>query len=1471
MGGGPDPETPSKSILKLNKGELINRIIQLQVESGLTPDDREHLGKQAKDDLVWTCLKLQRGEELAQGDPAPPQTDMAAMIQGLATTSAKATNEANARVDAVLQQMQEERRAADDRMREERRAADDRLARVLEQLAGRETAAPAPVREAATGGTTGQTARPTAKAPPTLEKDVTFKKFIQWRKTWDNYTTVIKLEDQTPEQQVATFRSFCSPELLDKMVHAMSIPDDTRMRLTEILETVEKYLKERRNLALDRLRLVNRKQQEGEAFEDFYVALCVAAGDADLRNMDYDAWMATLITVGISEDETRQKLLAKTPTPKLEETLTLCRNEEKGRLGQGDLKDPKAVIASTGGKSSSGGGKARGRSQSRNRIPTDQKGEKCGQCGWSHKKGECKAKGQACHSCGKKNHFSSVCRSKQVENKTQKQEAVTIAATMARKDMLPVNIYAHKTEGHLACAFAIPDTGAEGTVAGLQLLKDLDIKPNQLKRDSRRTVVGIDGSDLRPMGTLQVDLRLQGRQTTEKITFCHGIEKFYLSREACKRLGIVPPYFPRPMPLEQRAAAVKFPANPTKKEVAKIRAELLEEFSDVFDSSEQLRTMTGAPMRIELKEDAVPFAVHGARPIPYAWRDEVKQMIDDNVAKGIWEPVGDRPTEWCHPLVVVPKPNGRLRICVDLKKLNDQVKRPVHPMKTPREAVAGIPSKARYFSTMDAAHGYWQLELDKESRDLTCFMSPWGRYIHCRSPMGFVASGDGYNLRGDQALAGVCGVEKVVDDILAASESFLEHIQTVRTVLERCRDFGITLNPQKFVFAEEEVSFVGYKISRDGIAADPEKIEAIQKFPEPTNRSELRSFMGVVNQLGQFSDKISGAAGPLRELLKTKNEFLWQPIHTQAMKLVQEALTTTPILAPFDPKAETVLETDASRKKGFGYALLQKQDGRWRLIQCGSRFLTNTETRYAMVELECLAIVYATKKCRLFLAGLPNYTVVTDHRPLLPILNDYTLDRVENTRLLRYKTALSGYQFKVVWRKGQDHAIPDALSRAPVRDPGEEEDLETEAAAMRQTVIRVAVATAHEEEDERLADPAVEKLRLAAKADEDYVALVKAIEEGNETEKTLPFKKILAELTTEDGLILFGHRLVVPKACRKEILERLHDSHQGIERTKRRARQTVYWPGLTSDITNLVEGCTRCQERLPSQPQEPLKEPVRPRRAFESVSADLFSYGGREYMVYVDGLSGYPYVKEWNKSPNASDVMKEMRRYFTDMGVPVELKTDGGPQFRAKEFQDFLGSWGVKSTMSTPHYPQSNGHAESVVKAMKNLVAKATGGKTEDEAFLRGLLEFRNTPRADGRSPNQIVFGHPTRSMVPAHKTSLEKEELVNQRTEELREKRKEHYDQRAHALPDLKVGDTVRLQDPIHKRWKEQGHITETGPNRDYKVELPNGKIRWRNRRFLRLVKTDPRPDGNKKKDDDFTGPRRSERVRKKTVRFAQ
>jgi len=370
-----------------------------------------------------------------------------------------------------------------------------------------------------------------------------------------------------------------------------------------------------------------------------------------------------------------------------------------------------------------------------------------------------------------------------------------------------------------------------------------------------------------------------------------------------------------------------------------------------------------------------------------------------------------------------------VRITVDLSHLNSQVSRPTHPSPTPFDAVRVTPSW--YFTKADALCGYWQLELAEEDQHLTTFITPYGRYKHRRGPMGFSATGDAYCHQGDIALQGMQRCVKVVDDILLYDDDFKTHIQQVDQMLRRCRKNGITLNRDKFVIAAPSVSFCGYTISNKGIEADQDRVSAIRDFPTPANVTDLRSFMGLVNQLSELTPSIAATAQTLRPLLSPKRTFIWTADHDEAFRRVKEALSQPPVLAHFDLSLPIVLQTDASRLYGIGYALLQDYgQGRLCLVQCGSRFLTDAETRYATIELEMLASVWATAKCKPYLIGVPNF-LMTDHRPLIPILNKYTLDTVENPRLQCLKgpyLTLPVYSCMASWETAPH-------SRCPVTSP----------------------------------------------------------------------------------------------------------------------------------------------------------------------------------------------------------------------------------------------------------------------------------------------------------------------------------------------------------------------------------------------------------------------------------------------------
>ena len=202
-------------------------------------------------------------------------------------------------------------------------------------------------------------------------------------------------------------------------------------------------------------------------------------------------------------------------------------------------------------------------------------------------------------------------------------------------------------------------------------------------------------------------------------------------------------------------------------------------------------------------------------------------------------------------------------------------------------------------------------------------------------------------------------------------------------------------------------------------------------------------------------------------------------------------------------------------------------------------------------------------------------------------------------------------------------------------------------------------------------------------------------------------------------------------------------------------------------------------------------------------------------------------------------MISTLRKFFVDAGVPVRIRTDGGPQFSSGKFRQFLKRWGVNHAISTPHYPQSNGHAEAAVKAMKSLVAKSTvSGNIDSDEFCEGHLEWLNTPKQHGLSPVEVLYGFPIRSIVPATLKSLSKtwkEQLENLDKSTSKERKEEYYNHHAEPLKSLRIGDKVRIQDPATKKWDRCGDIVGIGKNRDYHVCLPSGRVLWRNRRFVK------------------------------------
>ncbi len=1418
--------------------------------------------------------------------------------------------------------------AADERMAQQQREADDRFEKLLTtfQRLQQVPVGDRPVPDAPANPDPAVPAQQAPRGPRTfdysavsqLSQESTYRQFREWQESWTNNARVKQFDAFDRQTQVYSIVSAAGPHASKVLKTHLSIDLDAAETTADVvLQGLQTYYRDQRSVVVDRVAFRKCKQKQGETFDEFRFRLVDLAEDADLCEACRDTQIVTQVIYGLRNEKAKNELLQKREFPTLEDTVKLCRAFEVADRNQARLEGREIGRVSNYRRDKQQTQQREASSRGRSRSTDRDNSEKCRNCGRGvHKsRDDCPARDAECHGCKRKGHYTRVCRSKgQTSGNSSVSNSSTNSATAAKTEVksvicasvsdandededplcpletVTVEIRSANGSKRLGSVSATPDTGAAANIMSKAEYKRLGREPKRLRRPS--TVLNAyNGLAISLIGQDILTVRLGNKSTKRTFFITDEGRGVLLSRATSRALGLIPEEFPNQVVNNIQAVDAD---NASETDRSAVRAELLAEFADVFDDESQaLPPMRGEPVHIELKEDAKPFQVNGPRPIPLPLRHAAKGLIEDLQVRGVIAPVHE-PTDWLHPATFVPKKPGsdKLRLCVDLRKLNAFVKRPQHPVRTPKDCVSSVPPSARFFATFDAKMGYFQVPLDEESQLLTTFCTPWGRFKHLRATMGLTSAGDEYNRRTDAELSDIPRTEKIVDDILVYDSSWAAHVDHVRQFLTRCRRAGITLNPKKFKLGEDKVSFAGYIVGADGIRADPDKLKAVRGFPKPTNITDLRSFLGLCEQLAGFSAETASKMGPLRPLLKTKAEFIWCSEHDRAFEEVKQALTSPPVLALFDPRRPTRLETDASRTRGLSYALLQQDpDGNWRLIEAQSRFITETEARYAMIELELLAVRWAMRKAHTYLFGLPTFTLVVDHQPLLSILNRQTLDCIDNARLQRLKADLTAYQFVTVWKKGKDHRIPDALSRAPVSDPTPEDlDDEQELYGCVSMVARVhAAAIDHDLDEDRpvsndLADPILNELQTAAQADDEYKRLLDYLRSDT---RALPeglrhYGQATSEMSiTPEELILYRQRLLIPRSFRREVLKRLHAAHQGINRTLRRARQSVYWPGITNDVTSTVGSCEACQTHLPSLAKEPLLADALPTRVFQEVAADFFEIGNKHYLAVVDRLSGYPVIASFNVPPTAASTIDRLKQMFTTFGCPNRLFSDGGRQFTAQDTQDFLRRWGVSHRLSTAHYPQSNGLAESAVKALKTLLLK-TGGRYQSDEFNQGLLELRNAPRAGGKSPAEIVFGQPLRSLVPAHHSAFDKRWLAtmddyDKKVAQAQEKATADYNKTAHELRELAVNAPVRIQDPVSKLWDKTGIILSRGQHRNYRVRLPSGRCYWRNRRLLRpdnvpVLEEDPDNDdslpvGNQPVSetahDAPKTPRRSKRVR--------
>ena len=706
---------------------------------------------------------------------------------------------------------------------------------------------------------------------------------------------------------------------------------------------------------------------------------------------------------------------------------------------------------------------------------------------------------------------------------------------------------------------------------------------------------------------------------------------------------------------------------------------------------DELGKLHNKEVHIDLKDNFKP-RFYKARPVVYAIKPRLEEELDKLVRLGVYIPVSS--SQWAAPIVPVVKPDGSIRICGDYKlTVNKEATCDSYPLPTPDDIFATLHG-GKKFSKLDLAGAYQQLVLDEQSREILTINTHKGLFQPTRLQYGVHSATAIFQREMDQRLAHIPRTKARVDDVLTTGVDDASHLANLEEIFRTCRKYGLKLNLKKCMFMCDEVEFLGFKVNKEGVSLIPEKVEDILKAPEPTNLTQLKSFLGMLNYYHKYLPNISTKLEPLHALLRKGTAWKWDDCVRRSFKAAKQMLCSTGLLVHYDPKKRIVLHCDAS-PYGVGSVMSHVMDnGEEKPIAYHSRALKPAERNYSQIEREALAIVTAVKKFHQYLYG-QNFNIVTDHKPLLGLLSESKpIPSMCASRIQRWSLLLAGYNYKLFYRPGCKNSKADCMSRLPVEkvDKGDVNNhimmMEMSSAPVMLGDVRKFSRT----------DPVISRVIEMVMSREKMLA---------DTCPTFtPFKKRFDELVAEEGILMWGYRVVMPTKLRPTILQELHEAHPGITRMKALARSYFWWPGMDNDIEAVVGSCDSCQQHqnMPESAPVHLWEPAsKPWSRLHLDHAGPFQ--NKLYLIVADAYSKWVEAVPVSSTSSAVTIEK-LRIIFATHGLPEIVVTDNAPGFKSEEFGVFLQKNNIRKLHSAPFHPATNGLAERNVQTFKNALKK---------------------------------------------------------------------------------------------------------------------------------------------------------------------
>ncbi|XP_073711543.1 uncharacterized protein [Misgurnus anguillicaudatus] len=761
--------------------------------------------------------------------------------------------------------------------------------------------------------------------------------------------------------------------------------------------------------------------------------------------------------------------------------------------------------------------------------------------------------------------------------------------------------------------------------------------------------------------------------------------------------------------------------------------------------------------------DNTPFRERSRRIAP-ADLDDLRRHLQGLLAAGI---IKESRSPYASPIVLARKKNGQLRMCIDYRTLNRRTTPDQYTVPRIDDALDCL-SGSKWFSVLDLRSGYYQIPMAEEDKEKTAFICPLGFFQFERMPQGITGAPATFQRLMEKAVGDMHMLEVIVylDDLIVFGKTLEEHEQRLLKVIARLEEAGLKLSLDKCQFCRSQVTYVGHIVSENGIATDPDKVEAVTRWKQPTDLPSLQSFLGFCGYYRRFIKNYSIIVRPLTELCKgypptQKNRKSasssdksyykvnepfgdrWDQSCSEAFQKIIHCLTNAPVLAFSDPTKPYILHIDASFH-GLGAVLNQEYPEGLRPVAFASRKLSASEKNYPVHQLEFLALKWAVvDKFHDYLYGA-QFTVRTDNNPLTYILTTAKLNATGH----RWLSALATYHFTLQYRPGSSNIDADALSRNPLpttEDGWQSVPTESVQALCKQikccemlkesTTIAESLGVSPDGIPECFAFPV--RLDLGSLSQLSHKDLVNA----QDVDSTIaPVKQSLrggpsvtsfdnpnAALLNKEASKLFiqnnllyrrvekhGNvvkQLVLPREYVSMVLRSLHDEsgHLGMDKTIELIRQRFYWPKMGVEVEQYIKNCGRCITRkaLP-QRAAPLKQ-ITSQGPLDLVCIDFLSLepdsqGFANILVVTDHFTRYAqaFPAKDQKAVTVAKILCE--RYFVHYGLPARIHSDQGRDFESKLIQDLLMMLGIRKSRTSPYHPQGDPQPERFNRTLLSML-----------------------------------------------------------------------------------------------------------------------------------------------------------------------